>query len=93
LVKEMSRQVDWSIDPPCAEEEGGVVGCDEVGVGELGCVPDGLEDGVWVDVEPDGDVPLEHPAVITATATMPATVNLFSRTGHFCLLWFIALAS
>jgi hypothetical protein len=78
LAKSMSMQVDSSIGPPCAEE-GAVVDCDEVGVGKLGCVPDGLEDGGWFDVVPDGDVPLEHPAVITARATTPAIENRFSR--------------
>ncbi|MFZ1175860.1 MAG: hypothetical protein WAO15_06235, partial [Mycobacterium sp.] len=75
LVKEMSRQVDWSNDPPCVAEEGGVVGCGEAGVGEL-------EDGVCRDVEPDGDLPVEQPAVMTAMATIPATILWFSLTGH-----------
>jgi hypothetical protein len=82
LAKEMSRQVDWSSDPLCAEDEGGVVGCDDVAVGELVCVSDGLADGVCCDVESDDDVLFEHPAVITATATIPAIVNRFSRTGR-----------
>ena len=40
LVKEMSRQVDWSSDPVCAVAEDGVevgvAGCDEAAVAELG---------------------------------------------------------
>jgi hypothetical protein len=35
LVKEMSRQVDWSSGAACAEDAGGVVDCDEAAVGEL----------------------------------------------------------
>jgi hypothetical protein len=62
----MSRQVASSNDPP-----GPDVGCDEVGVCEPVCVADGLDDGDWLCVEFDGDAPLEHPAVITAVATIP----------------------
>ncbi|OBF60803.1 hypothetical protein A5787_18730 [Mycobacterium sp. 852002-50816_SCH5313054-b] len=72
----MSRQVDSSNDAP-GVEEGGATGCDE-----LGCVPAGFEDDGWFDVEPDGDVPLEHPDVVTANATIPAIANRFNRTGH-----------
>lgn len=60
----------------------GGVACDEFGAGELDCVADGLEDAVWLDVEPDEDVWLEHPAVMIAMAIVPASVVRFNRTGH-----------
>lgn len=81
LVNEMSRQVDWSSGPPCAEGGEGVAGCDEAELAELG-------DGVCRDVSPDGDLSLEQPAATTAKAATAATVIGVILTGHsFCPRW------
>ena len=73
LANETSRQVDWSSGAAGAEDEGGVAGCDEAVVGEL-------DADVSLDVEADGVLPLEQPAVMTAMATIPVIAVRFSRT-------------
>jgi hypothetical protein len=73
----MSRQVDWSSGAAGAEDvwdvggAGDVVGCDEAAVGEV---------DVSLDVEADGALPLEQPAVITEMVTIPASAHRFNRT-------------
>jgi len=71
FAKEMSRQVDWSSGPWAAED--GVVADDEA---------DGVDDGVALGSESDGDVPLEQPAATITAATIVARGIRCSRIGH-----------
>jgi hypothetical protein len=71
--------VESSNAPAAAEVEAGAD--DDVGAAELVCVADALEDAVDVDVDPEDESLLEHPAAITATAMSPAIENRFSCIG------------
>ncbi|OYN82667.1 hypothetical protein CG716_00110 [Mycolicibacterium sphagni] len=59
----------------------GAAADDEVAVAELDCVADAFEDGVVLDVDPEDESLLEHPAAISATAAILAIDNRFSCIG------------
>jgi hypothetical protein len=68
----MSRQVDASGGAACAEGEDA---WGEDGAAELVWVADEFDELVWVGA--DRGVPLEQPAMTTATATIPAGIDRF----------------
>ncbi|GAA3567402.1 hypothetical protein GCM10023077_50380 [Mycolicibacterium helvum] len=75
----MSRQVESSSVPAAAD--GGVGAADEVAAAELDEMAAALDDAAWLDVGPEDESLLEHPAATSATAVSPAIENRVSCIG------------